>query len=116
MVNTKQNIDVDNVMIYKYFSSLINRFFKILPMYESEESSLPTYIESLQIELLGFNELIVKIDKDPYLLQLIFILEYLRGTPSISTKIVKREVFRAISICERLRKLYSSEVDDGRME
>ena len=42
----------------KYMRGLVDRFFKILPLWEDGEDSLPTYLESLKLELLGFNGLI----------------------------------------------------------
>lgn len=109
---TSRGSTLSNELIYNYFSSLVNHFFKILPMHESEETSLPTYLESLQIELLGCKELILSINNDPYYLVLLSILQYLIDHPDVNTRVVKREVFRAISICNRLKSCYSSEVEE----
>ena len=111
MVETTKGISLDKGVIYNYFSSLVNHFFKILPMFESKEESLSTYLESLQVELLGFKELIVAINKDPYYIVLLSILQYFINNPDASVKVIKREVFRAISICNRLKACYASEVE-----
>lgn len=84
-------------------------------MFESKEESLPTYLESLQIELLGCKELIVAINNDSYYLVLLSILQYFIDNPDASVRVVKREVFRAISICNRLKACYASEVDNERV-
>lgn len=80
-------------------------------MFESKEESLSTYLESLQVELLGFERLVVAINNDPYYVVLLSILQYFIDNPDASVKVVKREVFRAISICNRLKACYASEVE-----
>ena len=79
-------------------------------MFESGEGTLPTYLESLQIELLGCKDLIKSIGNDPYYLVLLSILEYFINNPDVTKTVIKREVFRAISICNRLKSSYC-EVD-----
>ena len=53
-----------------YLRSLINLFFKILPLKESGERSLETYMKSLQAELLGCNALVEAIHDDSMFLSL----------------------------------------------
>ena len=60
MIQTKVGVPMDAVVLENYFRALINLFFKILPIWESGESST-----------------------------------------------VKREVFRAISICNKLKARYA---------
>lgn len=111
MVETTKDVFIDKDVVFNYFSSLVNHFFKILPMFESKEESLSTYLESLQVELLGFKGLVVAINNDPYYVVLLSILQYFIDNPDASVKVVKREVFRAISICNRLKACYASEVE-----
>jgi hypothetical protein len=111
VVETTKEIFLSKDIVFNYFSSLVNHFFKILPMFESKEESLSTYLESLQVELLGFEGLVVAINNDPYYLVLLSILQYFIDNPDASVKVVKREVFRAISICNRLKACYASEVE-----
>lgn len=103
---------MDATVLSNYLRTLVNLFFKILPIKEKGESSLDTYMRSLQAELLGCKELIEAIHDDPSFLSLIAILQYLIDNPSCSVAVVKREVFRAISICNKLKARYanSSEV------
>lgn len=107
MIQTKAGVPMDAVILSDYFRALINLFFKILPIWESGESSLCVYMRSLQAELLGCREFIEAINEDPLLLSLLSILQYLIDNPTIETSTVKREVFRAISICNKLRARYS---------
>lgn len=87
----------------EYFGLLVNSFFKILPMKENNEESLSVYMKSLQSELLGGKSFVLVLLGNPYYLRLIFILQYLIDTPDCPVSDVKREVFRAISICNGLR-------------
>ena len=107
MIQTKVGVPMDAVVLKNYFRTLINFFFKILPIWESGESSLETYMRSLQAELLGCKELIEAIHDDSLFLSLISILQYLIDNPSLEVSAVKREVFRAISICNKLKSRYT---------
>lgn len=107
MIPTTAGVPMDATVLNNYFRSLINLFFKILPLWEGGESSLTVYMQSLQTELLGCNELVEAIHNDSLFLSLVSILQYLIDTPDCSVTIVKREVFRAISICNKLKSRYA---------
>ena len=117
-IQTTTGVDMNATMLSEYLRSLVNRFFKILPIRESGEDSLGTYMQSLQSELLGFKELIVAIHEDCDFVSLLNILQYLIDNPECSLVVVKREVFRAISICNKLKAKYAVEmvVETGAVE
>lgn len=92
-------------MLSNYLVSLVDQFFKILPMKESEEPSLNEFMRSLQVELIGCKNLIRRLSNDPMYLRLISILQYMIDN-NCDVLIVKREVFKAISICKKLQKKY----------
>lgn len=110
---TSVGVPMDVRLFNNYIRSLVNRFFKILPIKENGEEygeeSLETYMKSLQAELLGCNELIITIHEDPLLISLLNILQYLIDNPECSLTNVRREVFRAISICNKLKAKYFEE-------
>ena len=97
-------------LLRNYFDAMVNHFFKILPMRENEEASLPTYMCSLQVELIGCGDLVSSLRTDPSFLTLLSILQYLIGHPACEVADVRREVFHAINICHKLRAMYESEV------
>ena len=99
---TVDSYEISDELIQNYFKSLVNQFFKILPMRENNEPSLQEYMNSLMIELVGIRDLIEAIGNDPLYLRLIALLEYLINHPECSVRITKREVFKAISICNKL--------------
>lgn len=116
-IDTTAGIPMSAELFASYMRSLVDRFFKILPIKESEseygEDSLDTYIHSLQAELLGCKELVVIVNEDPSFMSLINILQYLIDNPDCSVRTVKREVFRAISICNKLKAKYAVVTKDG---
>lgn len=118
--DTSAGIPMRYDLFDSYMRSLVNRFFKILPIKESEtqygESSFHTYIESLQAELIGCESLILALHDDPLFMSLISILQYMMDNPDCSVRTVKREVFRAISICNKLKARYLSDVIGGDAE
>ena len=79
----------------KYIRGLVDRFFKILPLWENNEESLPTYLDSLLMELNGFNGLMYVLNDDRDYVSLLAILQYLIDNPDTNTNVVKREIFRA---------------------
>lgn len=93
--------------LQNYFQYLVNHFFKILPMKEQGEDSVDVYMESLKFEILGFDNLFVLTDHSPDVISLLAILQRLIDDPSCEIAVVKREVFRAISICNRLKEKYA---------
>lgn len=107
-INTSVGKPITNNLLQNYFRNLVNQFFKILPMRENKESSLCVYMKSLQSELLGCRELIPMVRENPMYLTLLAILQHLIDDPECSISEVKREVFRAISICNKLKSLYAN--------
>ena len=97
--------DIPPKMLCNYLSTLVNQFFKILPIKESGEPSLNEFIHSLQAELLGCHSLIEAINGDSMFLSLVSILQYLLDN-ECEIKVVKREVFKAISVCKKLQEKY----------
>lgn len=107
IVETTVGIPIDRKVLRNYFSDLVNRFFKILPMREKNEESLIVYMQSLQVELLGCKELICVIKNDSLYLTLLSILQYLIDHQECTVKEVRREVFHAISICGKFEMRYA---------
>ncbi len=112
MIKTVIGTKLEPEMVSNYFEVLVNQFFKILPMRENGEDSLPTYLESLRSELLGCEKIIVELDNDPLFISLVSILQYLIDSPEITVRETKREVFKAISVCNRIRARVSKEGAD----
>lgn len=106
-IQTSTGIPVQGELLHNYFRNLVNQFFKILPMRENEEDSLCLYMKSLQAELIGCKSLIPDMQENSLYLTLLAILQYLIDNPDCSVKEVRREVFRAISICNKIKSLYA---------
>ena len=97
---------VRNNLVKNYFHDLVNRFFKILPM---REESLTTYMRSLRVELIGGKGLLPELQVNSSYLTLMAILEYLIDTPECTVSDVRREVFHAISVCNKLEEYFTVE-------
>lgn len=108
MVETTAGMPIDSEILHNYFRTLVNHFFKILPIREQNEESLTTYMQSLRAELLGCKGLVGALHKDASYLTLLSILQYLIDNPECTVREVKREVFHAISICNKLKSQYAS--------
>lgn len=109
-VQTSAGVPMSNKLLCDYFKTLINRYYKILPLWEDGEKSLKVYMRSLQAEMLGFMGLVDPEHSDPLFVTLLSVLQYLIDTPDCSVAVVKREVFRAINVCNKLNARYSTEV------
>lgn len=104
---TAGGMTVDYAVLGVYFETLVNYLFKILPMKEGGETTLTTYIGSLQKELLGCYGLFPSVAEDGSLLSIITILQYMLDHSDCPVGEVRREVFHAISICNRLKERFS---------
>ena len=105
---TIRNIELPDKVVQKYLKALIGQFYKILPIKESGEPSLNKYMQSLQREMLGCQNLIIALNNDELFLSLLAVLQYLIEN-DCDTSTVKCEVFKAINICKKLQKNYSIE-------
>lgn len=110
MINTSTGVQINDNVICNYFKNLVNLFFKILPLRENGEQTLPVYIRSLQIELIGCKNIIIDLQNDNNIITLISILQYFYDNPDSPISEVKREVFRAIAICNKLKDKYEKMV------
>lgn len=111
MVDTTIGMVISEEQISKYFKSLVNKVFKILPIIENQEESIATYLDSLGCELNGFKSLLPSVGEDPLFLSLLAIYKWLFDSLSESDseyKVIRREVFHAISICKKLEGRYAN--------
>lgn len=106
MKDVNINFYSDSKLLSNYLNHLVDRFFKILPMREQDNDSLPIYTKSLLLELLGSKKIISEFNNDGSFVVLISILQYLSDHPDCAVSVVRREVFRAISICNKLQQTY----------
>lgn len=85
-----------------YLESLIGKLFKILPMREAESTSLKDYLDSLWLEMSGayLSSDVLQADSD--YIAMLNILRYL-AVYEVSVKQCKREVFKAIGLCEKVK-------------
>lgn len=109
MTETAYGEAVSREVLAAYFRNLVNQLFKILPMRENNEETRGTYMESLIRELTGFQGLFDAVSNDAGLTQILAILEYLKENPDCAVATVRQEVFRAISICNKLKVRYAEE-------
>ena len=99
-----------NRLVNNYFHSLVNCYFKILPIRENGEQTIGVYLESLKAEMLGCGGLLEDIKNDPSYMTLLSILQYFIDNPDCDIAEVRREVFRAIRICNKIADKYPAEV------
>lgn len=102
---TTIGMEVPDKILGNYLMDLVGRFYKILPMWEDGEKTLPEYMDSLMAELIGLDKLMEPLHNDASYLSLILILRFLMEG-DCEVKVVKREVFKGISICKKLKKRY----------
>ena len=110
-VETSTGVSIDAESVRNYFHTLINKFFKILPLYEDKEETLCEYMRNLQIELIGCKSFITELEHDARYISMLSVLEQLIGLHShcgftIEHRKIKKSVFQAISFCEELEERY----------
>jgi len=87
----------------EYVTSLINKFYKLLCLFEEENIGLPQNIDSLIYEIYGLQYLVEE-NQIPTVVTLISILEHFYDDSLQSTvdiKVIKREVFHCMDLIEK---------------
>jgi len=95
-----------NETLALYFDNLIGRVYKILPLKEANESTLAEYLDSLAFEMTGLELLTSLADQTYYTSILATISYFAKCIDDCDVVKVKREVFRMINLCKRLRGYY----------
>lgn len=98
--------DTYKLSMHNYFQYLVDHFFKILPMKEQHEDTLDKYLSSLQFELIGFERLFSETNCNSATITLLSILQNMIDNPDEDVSVIRREVFHAISICNKLKSMY----------
>lgn len=110
MFDTSSGMQISSVSVTNYLDSLVNKFFKILPMREESEPSLYEYVISLQRELIGFGSMVVDVGSDKLFVSILSVLQFFIDNVSsedCSVKDIRGEVFHVISLCNKLKEKYS---------
>lgn len=106
MLGTGIGVNISEALIVEYLNMLVNKVFKILPIIENQEESISVYVESLRCELQGFQSLLPSIGEDPTFLSFLSIVQWLTENvvnDEVQYKVIRREVFHAISLCKKLQ-------------
>lgn len=104
---TAFNGPISGAVVNNYLKRLVNLLFKIIPLRESSDPTLVVYMQSLQRELVGCKELIEYLRYDAQYLSLLAKLQWMIDNPEYRFVDFRREVFSAISICNKLRAMYA---------
>lgn len=112
-IKTTTNQEIEIELLENYFQKLIGSFFKILPIKENELGTLSSYARSLQFEIIGCRDTILYLNNDASIMTLISIARFISDNPGMPMQDLRREVFKAISICKgiggRIRKAVLSD-------
>lgn len=100
-----KNGHIANELFESYLDSLVGRFYKILPMKESDSDTLETYLHSLQSELIGSKRLVLFLNNDAQFMSLINTLQFFIDN-EYDVKTCKREIMKCISISKKLKEKY----------
>lgn len=92
-------------MFQIYLKSLVDKIYKILPLYEEENEGLFAYLQSLVYELNGTLWAIDELQKNAEYISLIATLESLSDDSVFfdnNHSTIKREVFKCINIVKKM--------------
>lgn len=90
------------------FLHLINKIYKILPLYEENNPNLQQYIDSLIIQFTGMQDFEELLIPEPRLFSILAILTYLRNN-EYDHETCKRETFRCTNILKEIIVKYYGE-------
>ena len=106
MIDTITGLQIQYASAENYIDSLVNKFFKILPMREESEKSLREYIISFQREMIGFGNMVPSVGEDRLFVSMLSILQFFADNvddETLTVHDVRSEVFHAISMCNKLK-------------
>lgn len=94
--------DFENLNIY--LEGLVNRIFKILPLYEEKNDGVYGCLDSLIFELNGLEDIIPKGNASEYLSLLSTLISLQKEITKEDTekKVIKREIFKCINITKNI--------------
>ena len=97
--------DIPDKNLSQYFSYLIGKTFKILPLYEEESKTLRAYLKSYQRELIGNSNLLQDLETEPKFITLLSTIEYL-ANETYDHEVCKSEVLKCTNIIHDINKKY----------
>lgn len=86
----------------EYLRSLIPKFFKILYIKEQQPETLYIYLDSLRIELIGFQQSFDELNVNLRFQSMINIINYFCSNNELEHKVIKREVFKCIDLVNKM--------------
>lgn len=93
-------------LLYCYFERMIGRLYKILPLKQDCEETLPSYIDSLLLQMTGV-DIVANLSDQPYYLSILGVVAYLKDNIlSCDHYCVKKQIFGAIKMCQKLMDIY----------
>lgn len=98
---------IEKEIMGKYLEKLVDRIFKILPMFEEKDGGLHKYINSLVVELLGFQELVKRLEVESEYVILVSTLKSLASHVidfEDDKKVIRKEVFKCLDLIKKIRK------------
>jgi hypothetical protein len=107
MIEVKYGL-LPNENFYKYFEFLINKTYKILPLKEEKSSTLISYLESYQRELIGNKELLFVLVDEPQFITVLNTIQFLISE-NYTDDVCKKEVFKCIKILKDINFKYFKE-------
>ncbi|MDF2588221.1 MAG: hypothetical protein K0S41_2062 [Anaerocolumna sp.] len=107
MIEVKYGL-LPNESFCRYFDFLIDKTYKILPLKEENSSTLKSYLESYQRELIGNKELINLLKNEPQFISVLNTMQYLIDE-EYSTSVCRKEVFKCIRILKDINEKYFTE-------
>lgn len=94
-----------------YLNRMINELYKILAMKDEEDFTLPKYIDSVYIQLVGGAENFPELKTNQKYVSIINIIQYFR-TNEFDKQLCKREILKCTNLLAKL-SLKDKEVDYG---
>lgn len=97
-------------MMDSYLNSLVGKLFKIIPMKEDESDTLPFYVNSLSIEINGGMITFPLLASNDKYITIANIINCL-NKETFAFEIVKREIFKAISLTKKIISSLEDSID-----
>lgn len=88
---------MNNMSKNKYITHLINRLFKLLPLYEISDTLPIIYMDRLYNDVVSANDIF-----NGDLIQIVTILYSIKNNNSLNHKLLRSSVFECINVCKKI--------------
>jgi hypothetical protein len=102
--------DIPDKACTNYFTRLVDKLFKVIPLKEDNASTVDGYIQDLIYELMGGDTLFEMSDYDSRLIDIILLLQAIKDE-DMSHSEYRRAIFKCITLTNQIKNCVGGDIE-----